>query len=312
MANGNLGLWRGSSLGARHELTYAPYHLESLSPAELLEQQTNPHFDPSTLIESSLNERTDVSVSQAVPLTRRLSGTVGYNFQQQRRGARWGHRQHDARATFLIALTRGLGVRVGYQYAVGRSRIAGAWSRWTDVQTMDAGLDFGRRLSLWRRLNLSFHTGVAGLSDGTTTRYTLVGGGRLTYAISQTWFASTGYSRHAEFFADLQTPGIATSINASVRGALTRRLSLHGSFGTRSFDASVGAGDNRVKSMSGSVGLNASVSQFVSVGIDYSKGHHTFGRDVVLFPGVPRERTRQAVQARVTVAAPLFVMTRRQ
>ena len=312
-AHGNVRLWGSSGLGASHELTYAPYHLASLTAAELLlQEEANPHFDPSTLVEASINERTDISFSQPLSLTRRLSGAVGYGFHTQRRGELWGHHQHDANATLNIGLTRGLAARVGYQYAVGRSRAGGSPGPWADIHNIDAGLNLGRRLSLWRRLDLSFRTGVAGLSDGHTTRYTITGGARLSYEISRNWMASTGFHRNVQFFDDLQAPGVANSIDAGVRGALTRRLSLHGRFVASSFDAMVGAGDNRVKSISGSVGLSASVSPLVSVGIDYSNGHHSFGRDVVLFPGVPRERSRQAIQARITVSAPLFVMSERR
>lgn len=314
MAHGGVRLWRGSSLAGNYDLTYAPYHLTSfLSPAELLlHQETNPQFDPSALIVSSVHRRSSLDFGQPVPLTRRLTASVGYGFQNQSRGSAWRHYQHEARTAVTIGLTRGLAARLGYRYTVGSARTGGASQRWTSIHNIDSGFDFGRRLSFWRRLSLSFRTGLAALTTGQGSHFTATGGARLTWNMSQTWSASTAFNRDVQFVDDVNAAGVANALHASVRGALTRRLSIHGRFGTSVFDAAIGTGDQRVKSTVGSVGLSARVSTHVSVGVDYSNGHHAFGRDVVLFPGVPRERSRQAVQARVTVAAPLFAMTRRQ
>jgi hypothetical protein len=309
--NGTLRLWRNSRLSASHDVTYAPYHLSSLSPAELLlQQQQNPQFDPSSLVLSSLNRVTSAAFDQPMTLTDRVSGSVGYAFHMDSRGGFWGHEQHQAHARVSIGLTRGLAARIGYQHVVGRPRAGGAALRWMSIHNIDSGIDFNRRLSFSRRISLGFRTGLAAIGDLHRTQYTVTGGGSLNWHISRTWNANTGVAREVQFVNELSGVGIANTVHAGVAGALTERLSMHGRFSGSDVDVGLGPGDERVRSVRGSVGLTASISRLVSVGVDYSRGHHTFGRDVALFPGVPRERYRHAVQARVTIAAPLFVMTR--
>jgi len=311
--HGGVRLWRSATVDATHDVTYAPYHFAALSPAEVLEQQqANPFFDPSTLVQSSLHQRTSVSFQQPMPLSRRVSTSWGYGFFGDRRGELRGHQRHELHAAMTIGLTRGIRARLGYHYAVGRSHTSGAPGPWADIHNIDSGIDVSRQLALSRQLGLSFRTGLATIGDGRTTHFTMTGGVRLNWAISRTWNASTGFNRDAQFYDDLQAAAVSNRVQVAVGGAITRRLLLHGRLGMSSMDQAIGTGDNRVRWTHGSVGLSTNLSALVSIGVDYSNSYYSFGDDIVLFPGVPQYRHRQSVHGRVTVFAPLYAVTRRR
>jgi hypothetical protein len=308
---GGLRLWSGAAASAVHDLTYAPYHFTALSPAELIElQQGNPLFDPSTLVQSSLHQRTSATFEQAIPLTRRVSASAGYAFHGDRRGSSWGYERHEMRTGVTVGLTRGISARAGYQYGMGRPRSSGG--SWSQIQTIDSGINFNRQLSFSRRLRLSFGTGFATIGDLANTYYTMTGNVRLSWSISRTWSASVGFNRDAQFFDDLQSIGVSNRVQSGVGGPLTRRMSLHGSVGMSSMDHGSGQGDNRVRWIYGNLGLSTRLGSHLSVGVDYSNSYYSFGDAIVLFPGVPQHRHRQAVQGRVTVAAPLYLMMTRR
>jgi hypothetical protein len=306
-------LWRDSRVGVRHDITYAPIQFHLQSVAEQLDPQGNPYFDPDLVGKAVTTHRTSLDFGQPLSLSfsRRLALDLGYSFQAGDRRV-FGQASHAARAGLAYQIGRGLGLRAGYQLAFARFRTSENDSEWVKYHSFDGGLNFNKRLSLLRRLTLSFGTGVAAIRNPNATHYTMIGGARLNWNISRSWNAGVGFNRDVQFVDEFQNVAVGNRVNASLHGSLTERVSFRSTVGTWFFDVAGGSSDSRVQTIFGNVGVSTALTRFLALGADYSNSYHSVGSGVVLFPGVPRERNRHGIRVHLSLFAPLYGTTRRQ
>jgi hypothetical protein len=317
----NAKLWRGSNVGVRHEITYAPiqYHfqtdpsgLNAVDPQGNLIQDPSLTFDPTLAGRSEFLHRTTIDFNQplAFNITQRLSVNWGYAFQGGDENL-FGQSSHSFRVGLAYQMAKGLALRSGYSQGFSRYRTSPTESEWTSHGTIDAGLDFSRQLSFLRRMSLSFWTGIATLNQGDHTNFTGIGGVGLGWNVGHGWNAGANISRNVQFVDEFANISLGNNLSGYVHGSLTDWLSIHGRVGTWSYDVA-GSGDTHVKTLYTRIGVSSPLTSFLSAGVDYTNALHSVGDGVVIRPGVPRERNRHGIRAHLSMSAPLFSMTRRQ
>ena len=315
----NVELWRGSRVGIRHDITYAPiqYHFQTaplgaVDPQGNLIQDPTLTYDPALAGQSEFIHRTGIDFSQplAFNITRKLSVNWGYSFQGGDEDL-FGQSSHSLRVGLNYQAGKGLGIRSGYSVGFARYQVSPTESEWASHGMIDAGVDFNRQLSFLRRMTLSFWTGIATLNQQGVSNFTGIGGLGLNWNISHDWNAGSNISRNVQFVDEFQNITIGNNLSGYVHGALTSRLSVHGRVGMWSYDVA-GSGDTHVQTLYSGVGVSTQLTSMLSLGADYSTALHSIGDDVVIRPGVPRERNRHGIRVHLSMFAPLFSTTRRQ
>ena len=317
----NVKLWRGSNVGIRHDISYAPiqYHFQAepltpnaVDPQGNLIQDPTLTYDPSLAGRSEFIHRTAIDFSQplAFNITRRLSVNWGYGFQGGDEHL-FGQSSHNIRVGVTYQMAKGLGLRSGYSLGFARYKTSETESEWASHGMIDAGLDFNRQLSFLRRMTVSFWTGIATLNQQGYSNFTGVGGVGLNWNISQDWNAGTNIGRDVHFVDEFQNITIGNNLSGYIHGRMTDRLFMHARVGMWSYDVA-GSGDTHVGTLYTRVGVSTPLTSMLSMGADYTNALHSIGNDVVIRPGVPRERNRHSIRVHLSMFAPLFSTTRRQ
>ncbi len=205
-------------------------------------------------------------------------------------------------------LNRDFGLRLGYGRS--RARQQSAASPTMVHETIDAGVDFNKALSLSQRTTMSFSTNMSVLRPtGSTAHYRLNGSVVLTRLFGRTWNASFNANRSTEFVAGLVEPLFADSIALSVSGLLARRVewstSLNGSRGEVGFDAAFG----HFYSAGASTNLNFAVARYLGVYAQYGLYHHNVPAGASSIPTVARF-SRQSASVGISTWIPVFTRER--
>jgi hypothetical protein len=241
-------------------------------------------------------------------LTQRRTFSAGYDYQHRSRGALGEYRRQRAGAHLSQQVSRGLSLRIGYGYS---DTWYGADAHFAH-HNIDAGIDYGRALSLSRRTSVSFGTGTsASRSDRENSlRFRMSGSAHLSHEIARTWGAMLSYSRGLRFSESWPEPLFSDVVSAGMGGLINRRTQLqlgaqamHGSGYTRRRGGA--------EAYSAGASLSVAVTRYVNTGVMYAYYRHAFGESIALGPGFPREFDGQTIRVSVTVWAPLYQRARR-
>lgn len=285
-----------------------PYFVLSLFPVLFdpgVGQVAVPSFDFGTRREHYFSYTSAATVSQTLP--HRASLRAGYRYtgtEFSSSANRFVAQMGDV--GFLMGLKKGLALKFGYGLIEGRYA-----SRVWRSQTIDAGVDFNRALSVSRRTTLAFSTGTAAVSDGERTAYRLTGGARLIREIGRTWNAALAYDRSVGFWETLQEPIFADRITVGVNGLITRRVEFRSSAGVSIGDVGF-VGDQRgFSSQFAMASIGTAITRRLEFGVQYAFYRHLFDSAAALPVGFPLDLDRQTVRAYITVWQPLFFRARR-
>ncbi len=210
-----------------HSTTYQPFMTWSLFPTLTEFPIGEPAIASQDLAvgdEEYFVHATDVSLSH--DLTRRAAVSFWYGHHlSDFAGDDRDLKTQSGAGRFTLGLARGLGLRLGYGYAEGRSATL-ANDGTVRNHTVDAGVDFSRSLSFSRRTTLTFGTGSSVIVDNDHYHYRVIGNARLNREIRRTWHAALAYDRDVGFLETFSDPVFSDSASVSVGGLFNRRMSF--------------------------------------------------------------------------------------
>ncbi|CAN5349197.1 hypothetical protein BH23ACI1_BH23ACI1_32120 [soil metagenome] len=264
-----------------------------------------------------LNSR--VALTQRLGRGTSLSG--GWNYRQvnfrgeEQPGSRF--RDYSTHAAFArLGYQRGLtqysSLNLGYGIRVSDRRDRSGQPRM--LHNVQAGINYGRPLSISRRTSFSFSTGSAiavreNLSSpdgGRRTTARLTGNASLVHELGRTWTARATYRRGLTFREGFDNEFFFTdSLGVDVGGLVTRRLSASAA-GAWSFARLDRPGRNRQTAFSGTAQATYALGRYLGLFARYFYYYYEFCDDVPLDPRLPRALERHGVRAGVTTSIPLI------
>jgi hypothetical protein len=320
-ASGNLGftLSKKATLGTSY---FAGQYLQNLAPG--YDQgggwgapgAPQTPMDPGTFTGGNTYRAMGASANYNHNLTTKLAVTATYSYyvnDSWSRANRITIGRYDTQyvnAGLRYALAKGLGLRVGYG-----ATLAGFGSSNSQPQyhgrTIDAGVDYGRALSVSRNSTLSFSTGATGVQDlAGATHYYFVGNVNYDYQIGRTWSVWSGYNRSTNFYQTLGQPTLNDSINAGFGGLIGRRVDV--SSGVSLWRGSyVGSGTKSYVSANAYAQMQVALNRVLAITTVYSFYHYEFAPGAFVPPGFIRQIDRQSIRVSLTVWAPLMTQARR-
>jgi hypothetical protein len=204
-----------------------------------------------------------------------------------------------------LAVAQGLHLRLGYRYTERRaadgSRVI---YRGGDGST---GFSLGRAISLTKRSQLSFSTGIFGGADlERRSHYGLAAAVRFDREIGRTWTTFVAYDRGGHFADALRALVQSDTAQVGLGGLVNERLQFYSGVGVRRGTVGFAAQGNRFNSGTASVGFLYGFTQKFGVNVDYSFYRYWFDGSVELPPNALRQVNRQAVRVSLSLWMPLL------
>ncbi|MEO8680694.1 MAG: hypothetical protein ABI665_16710 [Vicinamibacterales bacterium] len=200
-------------------------------------------------------------------------------------------------------VSKDLALRLGYGREDARTTSLGPE---TFVhETIDAGFDFEKELTLARRTAFSAFTQTSMLREnGGPRRYRLNGGASLQRGFKRSWSSSLVFNRTTEFVAGFATPLFSDALSAAIGGQLARRVDWTGGVGAGRSQVGF-EGDGRFLTYSATSRLSAGLVRNLGLYAQYTFYHYEIppGSSVVdLLPAM----SSQSVSAGVSVWVPII------
>jgi hypothetical protein len=204
-----------------------------------------------------------------------------------------------------VAIAQGASLRVGYHYTERRapdgSRLI---FRGGNGST---GFSFGRAISLTKRSQIAFATGIYGGSDlQDRTHYGVSVTAKFNREIGRTWNAFLLYDRGGQFFNALQAFVESDAGQVGFGGLVNEKLQFYSGIGVRRGNVGFVAQGNRFNSGTASAGVLYGITEDLGVNVDYSFYRYWFDNSVVLPPNALREMNRQALRVSLSLWVPLL------
>ena len=224
-----------------------------------------------------------------------------YNYRSQFGGLRYTQR-----------VTRNLSAHLGYGYTTADYTHRAAVLP-PHIHHLDAGVDYGRALSISRRTHVSFSTGSAILSGtgetfaGNTSGFSfhLTGTADLTHEMGRTWKAQLAYRRGVDVHEGFAQPFLSDGVNAGLSGLLSRRLSFFSGADYVSGDVGLRNGAHYT-SFSTSAVLEYALSRRLALFGRYVYYKYEFDRQAALDPRLPGALDRQGVRVGLSIFIPVI------
>jgi hypothetical protein len=303
-----LGTRAGLSLATN--VSYQPYSFASLFPTSVDSQgftTTAPNLDTAIDIESHASYEASLGLSYRLSQRTSLSGGANYRAASLGADASTGFRQQGGSASLTHNIGRGVNLRLGYAHFVSRYQSGREFTR----QSIDAGVDYGRALSISRRTSLSFSTGTTMTAADGDRQFRLTGGATLNHEIGRSWNAWVSYGRNVSIDENWLEPVMSDGLTVGLGGLLTRRVQFsvlaNGALGTVGTDSNAPGFDT----VNSQATLSVALARFVNLGVTYSYYHHSFDEGTVLPSFARPQMDRQSIRASVSLWAPLVTVARR-
>jgi hypothetical protein len=218
--------------------------------------------------------------SIAQQMFRRSTVMAGYTYDLADFSGLAGDYQHqEAWVRYTQGLTRNLGWHAGYSYSEARFRNQPTNSR-ARGRGFDLGLDYNRSLSLTRRTQFGFRTGMAAIDSNVElptgfqgTQYSATGGAWLNHEIGRTWDAVVSYSRNVAFFESLRAPYFYDGVNVGLNGLISRRVGFRSAAGVTYGDVGLTSGTrdaNRFVTGVADATLTIAISRYAAIAAQYA------------------------------------------
>ena len=321
--SGSYKFARRSTFGFGQNISYQPFifsRIVSVPPGTTLDPLGSPvpglgldapGIDQATSREVYLGYGSFVSLEHG--FTQRLSFMTSYSFQRSDTAYIGGKfTTHRGAAGLRYAVSRGLGVRAGYNYQEGRFPLS---SERAQSQNADIGLDYNKALSFSRRTTVSFATGTTAVTYGGSTSFQATGFARFNHEIGRTWAAYGGYSRSVQFVDLLLDPVLYDSVDVGVGGLLNRRVELQSGF--LASIGNIGVNNrytaNDFDTFLASTTLSVALTRNLQLGGYYAfyRYRYAFGEGAFLPLGVAQNVDRQSIRVYLSLWAPLMHRARR-
>ena len=205
-----------------------------------------------------------------------------------------------------------MNARLGYGYTTAEySQRVGFLPQ--DIHHLDAGVDYGRALSISRRTRVSFSTGSAILSGSGETfggqtsgfSYHLTGTADLTHEMGRTWTARMSFRRGIELHEGFAQPFLSNAVTGGLSGLLSRRL-LFG-MGADYVSGNVGLTSGaHYTSKAAHASLEYALSRRLALFGRYVYYQYEFDGLVGMDPRLPRALDRQGVRVGLSTSIPVI------
>jgi hypothetical protein len=313
-------LGRRTTMGGFGRAQYQPWGAVVNSPAltePTVRQVVAPTRQVSVLNGAYWTYASGASISQQLSRRSTLSGTYSYDLANFT-GLAGNYEQHAASVRYAHGITRSLGWHAGYSYTEARfgGQPTGYRSR-----GLDAGLAYNRSLSLTRRTQVGFSSGLSALDsnvalplDRQGTQYGVTGTAWLNREIGRTWNSVVSYNRNVAFFESLRAPYFYDSLSVSVGGLLSRRVGLHSSAGGTYGDVShtTGSGEsNRFVTGVADTTLSIAITRYSALGIQYAYLFYSLDNPNAFWTAYVPDLSRHIVLVSVKAWMPLIERGRR-
>lgn len=126
---------------------------------------------------------------------------------------------------FTHALTRDIGLRIGYAYGVS-STAADPSAAPIRNNDLDLGVNYGRTFSTSTRTSFGFSTGSTIVSSEDGRHFRVTGSGRLMRRLSPLWTVQAVYDRGLQVPDGATRPFFSDTIGGSLNGYFNRRIGL--------------------------------------------------------------------------------------
>jgi hypothetical protein len=254
--------------------------------------------------------RTSVDVSQT--LTQNLTGSVGYTYyvvdypNQQS-----GYAAHSILGRLTYQFTKSLSVHGGYLRTSTDYEDDTLDGRYGGG-TIDAGVAFGKALSLTRRTSLEFSTGLSGINNYGDTRYFFTGSVALGHEIGRSWTMTVGARRSADFYQTFGEPVISSSANAGVSGLLNRRVQVGAQGGWSSGTVGISGVVPQFDAWTAGGSMRVAVARGAGLSFQYTFFDYVFDDNGAPLPiGTQPEMRNQSVRVSFDWMMPLITVARR-
>jgi hypothetical protein len=317
--SGSLRAGRRTTLSGSQSVTYQPFGM-LFSYQPIIDQgigqldPPNPEFGAIHSAYTTLNS----GASLLHQLSRRSSITSSYTYSSSFiSGSSDRFRSQQATIRYGYSMTRHFGWHAGYGY--GESQYPGGVDRYRS-DSIDAGVDYSRELSLTRQTSLFFSTGMIGIKDRSfdrriDSRYVVTGTAQLRREIGRTWQAAAVYTRGVTFFETIRVPYIYDGLTLSLTGLIARRLEFHSSAGATYGSLGVydgSSGPNRFSNLYANAGLLFALSRYMALAGEYIVYGYSIDDPSVITHGFLRpEMTRNTIVVSLRAWAPLLERGRR-
>ncbi len=297
------GLGRRVTFNASQNFQYLPYYqmdfLAAIVPSsersgrseiDPVAPQPSRGYDGSAALQSRFGGRSTFSVNYAYRHTSFESDDEQFDW-------RLGN------VAFSHGLTRYASLRLGYGYGTSANTF-GTSGGPNQSHLFDVGVDYSRALSFSRRTTFSFRTGSASFSQDGRQQFLVTGDATLTREIGRSWTGGASYNRGVQYVAGFADPLLADTIQASISGLLSRRLTLNLSTGYSS--GSLAASSQNYSTLHGESRLRVALNQFLSVDARYGYYRYIFDESVQLPLELPRSLNRHGLRIGLTGWLPLY------
>jgi hypothetical protein len=216
------------------------------------------------------------SISQQ--LFRRSTVTASYTYDVANfSGLAGDYRHQEGSLRYSQGLTRNLGFHAGYSYGEARFGDEPAAYR---GRGYDLGLDYNRSLSLTRRTQFGFTTGVAAVDSNVAlpvgfegTQYSATGAAWLNREIGRTWDAVVSYNRNVAFFESMRAPYFYDGLSVGLSGLISRRVGVRAMAGATYGDVGVTTGtheSNKFVTGIADTSLTIALSRYAAISAQYA------------------------------------------
>jgi opacity protein-like surface antigen len=226
--------------------------------------------------------------------------------------ASFDYRSYFAGLHYTQRLTRNMSANLGYGYSTAEYS-QHVELRPLHVHRIDAGIAYGRALSISRRTHVSFSTGSAiisgrGETSGQQTSdfaYYLSGSADLSHEMGRTWKANLAYRRGIDLHEGFSQYFLSNAMSAGLNGLISRRLQF--SSGADYVFGEVGLGSGaHYTSVSTNAGLAYALSSRLALFGRYVYYTYDFDRQVAVDPRLPRALDRQGVRVGLSTSIPVI------
>jgi hypothetical protein len=177
---------------------------------------------------------------------------------------------------------------------------------------IDAGVNFGKALSLTRRTSLSFATGVSGIQYADETHYFFTGSVTLTHELGRSWTLTTEARRATNFYQTFGEPVVSDSVTGGVSGLLNRRVQAGANAGWSRGTMGVLGGAPEFDSWFAGGSMRFALARNAGLSFNYSLFRYVFDENEGRLPfGVEGEMRNQSVRVTFDWMMPLVTVARR-
>lgn len=188
-------------------------------------------------------------------------------------------------------------------YAYQTGRHGSQTTERIESHDVDLSVEYRRPLPRSRRTTFGFRTGTSRVKTAAQRRWEVVGAANLRHDFDRGWFVQGDYARSVRLVEGFLDPFLDNTASGSVGGFLGRRVEVLTTGGYSR--GVVGFSAERYEAVQGSARLRLVLARYLAVDVEGLTARHTFDETVTVPGAFPRDLNRWAIRCNVSVWLPL-------